>query len=63
MVRRQFKEQVRRVAEGLDPVGVTFDESDALQTVVAGNYIVDDATDLDTIPLAETLRGVSSSDG
>ena len=63
MVRRQFKEQVRRVAEGLDPVGVTFDESEALQTVVAGNYVVDDATDLDTVPLADTLRGASSSDG
>ena len=33
MVRRQFTEQVRRVAEGLDPVGVSFDENAALQTV------------------------------
>ena len=55
MVRRQFKEQLRRVAEGADPVGVTFDESAALQTVVAGNYIVGPNTDLASIPLAETL--------
>ena len=55
MVRRQFKEQLRRVAEGDDPVGVTFDESAALQTVVAGNYIVGPDTDLASIPLAETL--------
>ena len=55
MVRRQFIEQVRRVADGHDPVGVWFDEADALQSVVAGNYIVDADTDLTTIPLAETL--------
>jgi hypothetical protein len=40
MVRRQFKHQVRIVAEGGDPVGVSFDESDALVEVGAGNYIV-----------------------
>jgi hypothetical protein len=56
MVRRQFKEQVRRVAEGLDPVGVHFDEAEALQTVVAGNYVVGPETDLATIPLSESLR-------
>jgi hypothetical protein len=55
MVRRQFKEQVARVAAGLDPVGVHFDESAALQRVVAGNYVVGPDTDLDEIPLAETL--------
>ncbi len=55
MVRRQFKEQVRRVADGRDPVGVEFDEQRALQTVVAGNYIVGPDTDLSSIPLAETL--------
>lgn len=55
MVRRQFKEQVRRVAEGLDPVGVHFDEAHALQSVIAGNYIVGPGTDLSTIPLAESL--------
>jgi hypothetical protein len=55
MVRRQFKEQVRRVADGLDPVGVDFDEDRALQTVIAGNYIVGPDSDLGTIPLAETL--------
>jgi hypothetical protein len=56
MVRRQFKEQVRRVASGLDPVGVGFDDRDALQSVVAGNYIVGPDTDLANIPLASTLR-------
>ena len=57
MVRRQFREQVRRVADGHDPVGVSFDESDALQSVVAGNYIVGPDTDLATIPLTESLTG------
>ena len=55
MVRRQFREQVRRVADGLDPVGVTFDPAVAVQTVIAGNYVVGPDTDLATIPLAETL--------
>jgi nitrite reductase/ring-hydroxylating ferredoxin subunit len=55
MVRRQFKEQVRAVADGNDPVGVFFDESEALQTVLAGNYIVGPDTDLTTIPLAQSL--------
>jgi len=55
MVRRQFKEQVRIVAEGGDPVGVSFDEGTSAQELVAGNYIVDDDTDLSTVPLAETL--------
>jgi nitrite reductase/ring-hydroxylating ferredoxin subunit len=56
MVRRQFKEQVARVAAGQDPVGVHFDESAALQQVVAGNYVVGPDTDLDAVPLSETLR-------
>ena len=37
-------------------VGVHFDESAALQQVVAGNYVVGPDTDLDTVPLGETLR-------
>jgi len=56
MVRRQFKEQVRRVADGLDPVGVHFDPDEALQSVVAGNYIVGPETDPASTPLSETLR-------
>ena len=56
IVRRQFREQVRRVAEGLDPVGVTFDPAAAVQSVVAGNYIVAAETDLATIPFADSLR-------
>ena len=55
MVRRQFKEQVRIVAEGGDPVGVGFDPSDATVALTAGNYVVGPDTDIDTIPLRETL--------
>ena len=55
MVRRQFKDQVRRVVDGLDPAGVRFDQAGELQTIIAGNYIVDGSTDINTIPLAETL--------
>jgi hypothetical protein len=51
MVRRQFVEQVRRVAEGHDPIGVTFDEAEAVQTVVAGNYIIGPDADRSTTPL------------
>jgi hypothetical protein len=43
MVRRQFKEQVRIVAEGGDPVGVSFDPADAVQDLVAGNYMIGQA--------------------
>jgi hypothetical protein len=56
MVRRLFKEQVRLVAAGNDPVGVSFDEAQPLQTVKAGNYIIEPETDLATIPLSESLR-------
>ena len=42
MVRRQFKQQVRIVADGGDPVGVVFDEQAALCSVEAGNYMLDD---------------------
>jgi hypothetical protein len=40
MVRRLFKQQVLAVADGADPAGVTFDESEDLVEVVAGNYIL-----------------------
>ena len=40
LVRRQFKEQVRIVAEGGDPVGVSFDETDPI-TLIAGNYVIE----------------------
>lgn len=56
MVRRQFKQQVQVVAEGGDPVGVSFDEADALRSVVAGNYVIDADTDLATIPMSQTLE-------
>ena len=56
MVRRQFVEQVRRVADGHDPVGVSFDEAEAVQSVIAGNYIVGPDTDLSTVPMAESIR-------
>lgn len=55
MVRRQFLEQVKIVAEGGDPIGVSFDPEPHPQTIVAGNYIVDPDTDLSTVPLAEPL--------
>lgn len=55
MVRRQFKEQVRIVAEGGDPVGVSFDDA-GVDSIIAGNYIVDNNTDLSEIPIAETLQ-------
>lgn len=55
MVRRLFKEQVEVVAAGGDPVGVSFGGDGELVPVVAGNYIVGPDTDLDTIPLTESL--------
>jgi nitrite reductase/ring-hydroxylating ferredoxin subunit len=51
LVRRQFKEQVRIVAEGGDPVGLSFDEDDALVHLIAGNYIVGPDVDSSAIPL------------
>ena len=40
MVRRQFLEQVRVVAEGGDPVGVSFDPGEPPVPLRAGNYVV-----------------------
>ena len=51
MVRRQFKDQVQVVADGGDPIGVSFDENDAPVSLIAGNYVVDSKTDLTQIPL------------
>ena len=42
MVRRLWKDQLDVVAAGGDPVGVSYDESDALVEVVAGNYVLAD---------------------
>ena len=42
MVRRLFKQQVQAVVDGADPAGVTFDESEAIVEVIAGNYILND---------------------
>ena len=56
MVRRQFKEQVKIVAEGGDPVGVSFSEDDPPLSLIAGNYMVGPDTDIDQIPLADSLR-------
>ncbi len=50
-VRRQFKEQLQLVANGGDPVGVSFDPDDAVVSVIAGNYLIATDTDLGTIPL------------
>ena len=41
MVRRQFLEQVQIVAEGGDPVGVSFDPDEAPVALRAGNYVVE----------------------
>ena len=45
MARRQFLEQVRVVASGGDPVGVSFDPDEPPMSLQAGNYVVgpDDA--------------------
>lgn len=40
MVRRQFLEQVRVVADGGDPVGVGFDPDEPPVSLQAGNYVV-----------------------
>lgn len=58
MVRRHFKQQVRALAAGEDPVGLSFDPTGAPQTVIAGNYIIGPDTDLDQVPLAHTLADV-----
>jgi hypothetical protein len=54
MVRRQYKEQIRIVAAGGDPMGVTFADAAPVE-LVAGNYVIDDDTDLSVVPIAETL--------
>ena len=41
MVRRQFLEQVKIVAEGGDPVGVSFEPDEAPVALRAGNYVVE----------------------
>ena len=43
MLRRLLKRQVRVVAEGGDPIGVAFNEKDAMLRFDAGNYLVDAA--------------------
>ncbi len=55
MVRRQFKEQVQVVADGGDPIGVSFEEDEAKVSLIAGNYMVGADTDLDHVPISETL--------
>jgi len=55
MMRRQYKDQVELVANGGDPVGVTYDDANALVSVIAGNYIIGPDTDLETVPLPESL--------
>lgn len=55
MVRRQFLEQVAAVAAGEDPVGVTFDENEAVQSVIAGNYLVGPGDGREDVPLARSL--------
>ena len=40
MVRRQWKQQLQVMADGGDPVGVTFGDADPVE-LLAGNYILD----------------------
>ena len=54
MVRRQYKEQIRIVAAGGDPMGVTFADAAPVE-LVAGNYVIDGDTDFSVVPIAETL--------
>ena len=54
MVRRQYKEQIRIVAAGGNPIGVTFAGAAPVE-LVAGNYVIDDDTDLSVVPIAGTL--------
>jgi nitrite reductase/ring-hydroxylating ferredoxin subunit len=51
LVRRQFKDQVRIVAEGGDPAGVSFHADEALVRLTAGNYVIGPDTDVTTVPL------------
>jgi phenylpropionate dioxygenase-like ring-hydroxylating dioxygenase large terminal subunit len=55
MVRRLWKEQLRTVADGGHPIGVSFDPSEPPRKVIAGNYLVTADTDRSQIPLAATL--------
>ncbi len=55
MVRRQFKDQVEVVAQGGDPIGVSFDEGQAPISLIAGNYMVNAESDLEAVPLSQTL--------
>ena len=61
MVRRQFKEQIKIVADGGDPIGVTLpgevaaSESASPVELIAGNYIIGPDTNPDTVPLQHTL--------
>ena len=38
MQRRTLEQQIRRVKEGKDPIGVIFDETQALVKVPSGNF-------------------------
>lgn len=55
MVRRQFLDQVRVVAEGGDPVGVSFDPDEPPVSLRAGNYVV--GPDDDTLPTEYSYIG------
>lgn len=57
MVRRLWKEQLRVVAEGGHPLGVSFDADAPPIEVIAGNYLVGPDTDPTSIPLSSTLNG------
>ncbi len=55
MVRRLWKEQLRVIADGGHPIGVSFDPGEPPRTVIAGNYLIGPDTDRAQIPLAQTI--------
>ncbi|MCE2513304.1 MAG: hypothetical protein J4F50_12330 [Acidimicrobiia bacterium] len=55
MVRRQFLDQVRVVASGGDPVGVSFDPDEPPVSLRAGNYVV--GPDDETLPTEYSYVG------
>jgi len=39
MFRHVFRQQLKAIAEGLDPLGVAFTEEDARYEILAGNFL------------------------
>jgi hypothetical protein len=41
LIRKGLRAQINRVQNGEDPIGVTFDEKDAMVEVISGNFFSD----------------------